>query len=444
MRPLVDVIIPMYDSAPTIGETIESLRRQTMPRWRATVVDDGSTDGGDRIVRALADADARIALVRQANRGLAGARNRGLDETARRPAGRVLFLDADDWLTPGGLEALLSVEGRSACGGFELTDADGRLIGRECPAPAGGVGLDTLLAYNPFAAHAVLTDRSLIGELRFDESLPVCEDYDFWLRLAERGGRWDATPAIVAQYRIRPSGLSKRSQLMARTFGRVLGAAYERVRASGEDVDVSEARLARARGALALHFASVEALRGAGREAALRALDAGGGSPPREADGLALAGVTAFQLGLGVSPEIDGEREQAWGAALWRWWETLGARLGLDADVIERAGDRFAVRTLHPRQIARGMLARHAPSGAVGVVGDPARAAWIMREALSRGQPVRLLAPGERTHPGETLLSAGGCGDDALASGHWDAVRHDLGRERGALLRRWRPAGAAA
>jgi hypothetical protein len=444
VRPLVDVIIPMYDSAPTIGETIESLRRQTMRRWRAVVVDDGSTDEGGRVASEFAARDARIRVVHQENRGLAGARNRGLDETARRPASRVLFLDADDWLTPRGLEALLKVGGENACGGFELTDADGRLIGRECPAPSGGVGLETLLSYNPFAAHAVLTHRERIGELRFDESLEVCEDYDFWLRLGERGVRWEATPAIVARYRIRPSGLSKRSELMARTFGRVLGASYERVRARGLDADVSEARLSRSCGALALHFASVEALRGAGEEAALRVLEAGGGRPAWSPDALATGAITALQLGLGVSPEIDGHSERAWGGALWSWWEALGARHAIAPEVIEAGVDRVAQRTAHPREVARELLAEGGDWRALGVIGDPARARWIVREALAQGKSARVLGPGADAEPGERLVSAGGCEDDPRVAAHWERARARLGAVRAKRLRRTRRTSAAA
>ncbi len=442
VQPRVDVIIPMHDSEASIAGTLGSLGAQTLARWRATVIDDGSRDGGALVVRAMMKVDPRIRLVQQENRGLSGARNRGLDETQRQAAPGVLFLDADDWLTPSGLEQLCGANGPCACGGFELTDADGALIGRECHPPQGGVGLDEMLSHNPFAAHAVLTARDSIGELRFDDSLPMCEDYDFWLRLGERGVRWERVRGIVARYRIRPTGLSKQSQRMAQTFSRVLGGAYERAAAGGWEargVDLSPRRLTHASGAMALHFATVEALRGAPVGDAMSVLRAGGGVAPRDEGSLALSAVTALQLGLGVAPEIDGQRELAWTGRLWAWWSALAVELDISPEVMEGAAPCLAARSIHPAQIAERIAEACPPGRGVGVRGATDRARWVASAALQRGLRVRLLGEHARPEAGETLVLVDSDRPATKCEGvtltiEWDGWRDVIARERAELL----------
>eukprot|EP00913_Durusdinium_trenchii_P005835 g5447.t1 len=414
----------------------------TLGAWRATVIDDGSHDDGASVVRAVMSTDPRVRLVRQENRGLSGARNRGLDETRADAAPAVLFLDADDWMTPTGLEQLCAADARCACGGFELTDAAGALIGRECHPPVGGVGLDELLSHNPFAAHAVLTARDAIGRRRFDESLPMCEDYDFWLRLGERGVRWERVASVVARYRIRPTGLSKKSKAMAQTFSRVLSDAYERAAVRGwgdRGVDLSPRRLAEACGGLALHFATVEALKGAPAGEAIGVLRAGGGVAPRDEDALALAAITALQLGLGIAPEIDGRHELAWSGRLWAWWAALAEELEIRPEVIQRAAPRLAARSIHPALIASGIARACPPGRGVGVLGTTDRARWVAGAALQRGLKVRLLGEHARPEAGETLVLVDSAQPSSMPEGvtmiiDWDAVRDGIASERAELL----------
>jgi glycosyltransferase involved in cell wall biosynthesis len=93
----VGVIVPMYNAEATIAETIKSVCAQTYPALDIVVVDDGSTDNCADIVRDLAAKDGRIRLVRQANAGVAAARNRGARETS---AEYLAFVDADDLWAP--------------------------------------------------------------------------------------------------------------------------------------------------------------------------------------------------------------------------------------------------------------------------------------------------------------------------------------------------------
>lgn len=101
-RPLVSVIIPVYNAQQYVGETIDSLMDQTLSAFEVICVDDGSTDGSREVIEQLAKADRRIRLISQENMHAGAARNRGLAEAEGE---YVLFLDADDMLAPGALEA---------------------------------------------------------------------------------------------------------------------------------------------------------------------------------------------------------------------------------------------------------------------------------------------------------------------------------------------------
>lgn len=97
--PKVSIITPCYNSARFIGRTVASVRAQTWPDWEHVIVDDGSTDAPESAIAAELAQEPRLRLVRQANRGVCGARNRGVREAAAN-SDFLLFLDADDCLEP--------------------------------------------------------------------------------------------------------------------------------------------------------------------------------------------------------------------------------------------------------------------------------------------------------------------------------------------------------
>lgn len=97
------VVVPVYNVAPYLEECLESLRGQTFGDWEAICVDDGSTDGSGAMLDRLASEERRFQVVHQANKGLSGARNTGLDKAGGE---YLLFLDGDDRLTPDALEVL--------------------------------------------------------------------------------------------------------------------------------------------------------------------------------------------------------------------------------------------------------------------------------------------------------------------------------------------------
>jgi glycosyltransferase involved in cell wall biosynthesis len=103
MNSFVSIVVPLYNRVELVGETIASVQGQTYPHWELIVVDDGSTDGSDVVVRAYADRDERIKL-HYRDRGPKGAptcRNIGVEKST---GAYVIFLDSDDLLAPFCLE----------------------------------------------------------------------------------------------------------------------------------------------------------------------------------------------------------------------------------------------------------------------------------------------------------------------------------------------------
>jgi glycosyltransferase involved in cell wall biosynthesis len=95
--PLVSVIVPAYNSAWCVARTLGCIAAQTYPNLDVIVVNDGSTDATASVVRSCIEGDARFRLVDQENRGLVGARNRGIEESR---GAYIAPVDADDLWHP--------------------------------------------------------------------------------------------------------------------------------------------------------------------------------------------------------------------------------------------------------------------------------------------------------------------------------------------------------
>lgn len=78
-KPFSSIIIPVYNVAPYLRECLDSVLAQTLGDWECICVDDGSTDGSGAILDEYAAMETRFRVIHQANAGVAGARNRGLN-----------------------------------------------------------------------------------------------------------------------------------------------------------------------------------------------------------------------------------------------------------------------------------------------------------------------------------------------------------------------------
>lgn len=209
----VAVVVTTFNHARFLPDALDSIAGQTLVPDEVIVVDDGSDDKPEEVCRRY----PFVRLIRTENCGLAAARNRGLAEVS---ANSVAFLDADDILYPDGLQA--GVTALRANPGAAFVHGAFRYLDGDLGAPSaprlrrtGPNAHAMLLRENAIRMHgAVLYDREkLAGAGGFDETLPLVEDYDAYLRLvakhpaASHGG-------LVAGYRRHAGGLSADARAM--------------------------------------------------------------------------------------------------------------------------------------------------------------------------------------------------------------------------------------
>lgn len=232
----VSVIVTCYRQAHLLPEALASALAQH-PRPEIIVVDDGSPDDVAGVVRRHPD----VRYVRQRNQGISAARNRGLAETR---ADYVVFLDADDRLLPGALDAGLACaaehpEAAFVFGDFRFMAADGtpQSVRVRPPMPRAGLYLALLRQnYVEMLATVLFRRDVLVREGGFRTELRSAEDYDLLLRLA-RGYPTFAHGALVAEYRRYPhtgASLSNTPTRMLRSTMRVLHAQWPYARGDAE------------------------------------------------------------------------------------------------------------------------------------------------------------------------------------------------------------------
>ena len=235
------MIVPAYNAASVIEETLRSALAQTLREIEVLVVDDGSTDDTAAVVGRVADGDPRVRLIRQANAGVAVARNAAIAEAR---GAYIAPLDADDVWFPEKLEAQVA---RMERGGERMgmvycwsvmIDADSRIRGSSFPCRVEG-DVALRLFYVNFIGNASvpLYRRAAVeGAAGYDAGLHArgaqgCEDWDLSLRVAmlyETG----VAPGHYVAYRVLPDSMSRDVATMARSYRAVV----ERVRTEWEGV----------------------------------------------------------------------------------------------------------------------------------------------------------------------------------------------------------------
>ena len=186
MNNSVAVIIPTYNREATLCRALESVFTQSRQADEVCVVDDGSTDGTEELVKAQYP---DTIYIRQKNSGVSSARNKGVGATTSK---YLSFLDSDDEWLPKKLEIQLSA--LQAEPNFKLVHSDeiwirnGKRVNQmDKHKKRGGELFAHCLPLCVISPSSVVMERSLYVDLGgFDESLPACEDYDLWLRICSR------------------------------------------------------------------------------------------------------------------------------------------------------------------------------------------------------------------------------------------------------------------
>jgi glycosyltransferase involved in cell wall biosynthesis len=229
----VSVVIPLYQSERFISETIKSVLGQTFPDFELIVVDDGSSDRGPALVAAMDD--PRIRLIRQENRGLAGARNSGVRHAR---GDYVAFLDADDLWTPTKLQRHVEQLDKDSSIGVSfsasaLMNDEGKDIGLVQKPRGCAFDVDSIFCRNPIGngsapviRRTTLDAIAFFDEARgrlcwFDESFRQSEDIECWTRIAATTDRrFGYVDAALTRYRVNREGLSANVDAQLATWRR--------------------------------------------------------------------------------------------------------------------------------------------------------------------------------------------------------------------------------
>lgn len=214
----VSTIVPAFNAADTLERTLRSALAQDYPAHEIIVIDDGSTDTTGAIADRFAAREARLRVVHQANRGLAGARNRGIDEAT---GAYIAPLDADDLWHPEKLSRQVAAiealpEAGLAYGWFRRIDAEDRVLPGSASPRVEGWAFHRHLADNFISnGSSPLIRAELARAIRYDETVDACEDYLFQLE-ALRRAPVACAPAYLTGYRRRTTSMSGNAERMIR------------------------------------------------------------------------------------------------------------------------------------------------------------------------------------------------------------------------------------
>lgn len=258
--PKVSVIMPSYNTANLIAEALDSAFAQSYRDFEVIVINDGSPDTPE-LERTLEPYGERIVYLKQENRRACGARNNGISHAK----GEYLaFLDSDDSWAPGYLQA--QIEHLEADSSLDMVYCDCMIYGdgpqsgetfmQGCPS-VGPVTFESVLAERsqiPISG-TVVRRKAVIDAGGFDERLPMCDDYEMWLRLAFGGARISYHSDVLSRIRIgRPNGLSSSKSKMIAAFVRILLNARAEWKLSAEQRALLDEKLSHEQALLALEL----------------------------------------------------------------------------------------------------------------------------------------------------------------------------------------------
>lgn len=242
----MSVVIPAYNAAATLDETLRSVRAQTHAALEILVVDDGSRDRTPDIVARHAAEDPRVCIIRQDNKGVAAARNAGI---AAASGAFVAPVDADDLWRPDkiGLQiAAMKRHGPRAglcCTGVHSIDRDGRTFAQHVPDP-GDDAFRAMCRVNLAGnGSSALMPLDLVRRYGgYDTGLRAagaqgCEDWQLYLQIVEHHD-FIVVPQCLTGYRQHPAQMSGKTAEMARSAEIVLGRVRARRPECAPDLDM--------------------------------------------------------------------------------------------------------------------------------------------------------------------------------------------------------------
>ncbi|MCC8359555.1 glycosyltransferase family 2 protein [Salinimicrobium sediminilitoris] len=208
-KPMVSVIMPAYNAAAFIAESIRSVQQQSHLEWELLVIDDASKDGTSEVVEALKEKDDRIKLhILPTNQGAGFARNIGIKAAT---GDFISFLDADDLWKPSKLEKQLKVmqeENMQVCfSSYELMNEDGQSLKKQIKALK-TLSFDKLKKANYIGNLTGIYSARALGKI-YCPLIRKRQDWGLWLLAVKKAGGARGIQEPLAIYRERKGSISQ-------------------------------------------------------------------------------------------------------------------------------------------------------------------------------------------------------------------------------------------
>lgn len=206
-QPLISVIMPCYNMASYISDSIQSVQRQTYPHWELLIVDDASTDETVNIIASYAQSDTRIRFATKKHSGIADTRN----QCIQMAQGQFLtFLDADDIWHPEKLEKQLGFMIEKNVGftysTYDWIDEDGKTLNKFINT-IGNLDYETYLRNTIIGCSTVMVNKAITGNVVVPK-FRTSEDTATWLDILKKGFLAYAIDEPLVSYRIRRKSAS--------------------------------------------------------------------------------------------------------------------------------------------------------------------------------------------------------------------------------------------
>ena len=223
-KPFFSIIIPCFNQGEFLNDCLDSILNQNYDSWEAILVNDGSTDHTEKVMKDWSKSDLRINFYSQNNQGLSSARNTGLKKAKGE---YLIFLDSDDWLYYNCLRTFASFLNSNSP--FELIRcgyAYWDMPNGKCLHIHQSELYDTIypkiLTQNIGPCHSIVICRTFAEKLGgFDPLLKSCEDWDFWIRAGKMGARINSIKDVLVAYRYVSTSMSRNPIVMYQALSEV-------------------------------------------------------------------------------------------------------------------------------------------------------------------------------------------------------------------------------
>lgn len=219
-KSLISVIIPCYNQAIFLEETLDSIFNQTYQNWECIIVNDGSTDNTSDLGTKWVNKDSRFIYLENENRGLSNARNSGLDISK---GDFIQFLDADDIITNDKIKLSLDCFLKDSTtdiviSNFNLFYKSGQnLLPPYCSLKQELFTFNNVLfkweQVFTIPIHCGIFKSSLFNDFRFPEELKAKEDWVMWVYVFKIGCKAGFINKSMAHYRLHDESMTKTTNM---------------------------------------------------------------------------------------------------------------------------------------------------------------------------------------------------------------------------------------